>query len=290
MISDWWIIVNSALTAACCGILGSFIILRRMSMLVDAISHAVLPGIVIAYLFTESLQSIWLLIGAGLSGFATVWLIESIAKRYNLHEDASIGSIYTSMFALGIILISSLAFRVDLDQECVLYGEVSHTLFDVLVINGKVAGPKAFYLLLGIFIINLAFVLLNYKQLKVMSFDGVFASTIGISTSILHYTLMGLVSFTTVASFEMVGSILVIAYFTALPAIAYLFSYSLSAMLRLCILTGILCAVSGYFIALWWGVSVSGATVLSMGICLLVAIFVSPKKGLLKPWLYAKSK
>lgn len=290
MISDWWIIVNSALTAACCGILGSFIILRRMSMLVDAISHAVLPGIVIAYLFTGSLQSIWLLIGAGLSGFVAVWLIESIAGRFTLHEDASIGSIYTSMFALGVILISSLAYRVDLDQECVLYGEVSHTLFDVLIINGNNLGPKAFYLLLGIFIVNLSFVAFNYKQLKVMSFDTVFASTIGISTSVLHYVLMSLVSFTTVASFEMVGSILVIAYFTALPATAYLFSYSLVAMLILCVIIGGVCALSGYLIAAWWGVSISGATVLSIGICLLLAIFVSPKKGLLKPLLYAKSK
>lgn len=288
--SDWWIIVNSALTAACCGILGCFIILRRMSMLVDAISHAVLPGIVVAYLFTESLQSVWLLIGAGLSGFATVWLIESIAQKFNLSEDASIGSIYTSMFALGVILISSLAYKVDLDQECVLYGEVSHTLFDTLIISGHNLGPKAFYLLLALFVVNASFVIFYYKQLKVMSFDAVFASTIGIATGTLHYLLMGFISLTTVASFEMAGSILVIAYFTALPATAYLLSYSLSAMISYCLLLGGVSAVSGYFIASWWGVSISGATVLSIGLYLLLAIFVSPKKGLLKSWLYAKSK
>nr|WP_317170087.1 metal ABC transporter permease [Rhodocytophaga rosea] len=122
----FWIILAGSLVAVCCSLLGCYLILRKMAMVGDAISHAVLPGIVLAFLFTGSRDSVPMLLGAGILGVLCTFLIEFFHTKARLQTDASIGVTFTWLFALGVILITVFAGQVDLDQDCVLYGEIAY--------------------------------------------------------------------------------------------------------------------------------------------------------------------
>jgi manganese/zinc/iron transport system permease protein len=162
------IIITGSLVAISCGLLGSYLILRRMAMIGDAISHAVLPGIVIAFLLTGSRESVPMLIGAGLIGILTTFLIEFIHKKGKLQTDASIGVTFTVLFAIGVILISALAGKVDLDQECVLYGEIAYVPIDLWILpSGAVMGPRAMYISGTILILIVIFILTGFKELYI---------------------------------------------------------------------------------------------------------------------------
>src|SRR5690554_6833283 len=145
--NDFWIILTGVLVALNCGLLGCFLILRKMAMIGDAISHAVLPGIVLAFLFTGSRDSVTMLIGAGSLGVLTTFLIEFFHKRGKLQTDASIGVTFTFLFAVGVILISVFAGKVDLDQDCVLYGEIAYVPLDLWITDtGFIMGPRVLYI------------------------------------------------------------------------------------------------------------------------------------------------
>src|SRR5690606_10985394 len=144
-------------------------------------------------------------------------------KKARLQSDASIGVTFTWLFAIGVILISVYAGQVDLDQDCVLYGEIAYVPLDTIITpDGKNLGPKALYVMGVVFIAVVAFIVTCYKVLLLSTFDPAFATSIGIATSLWHYLLMGAVSATTVASFESVGAILVVALLIAPAATAYL--------------------------------------------------------------------
>ena len=238
-----------------------------MAMIGDAISHAVLPGIVIAYFITHNRTGFPVLAGAAASGILVTWFIQFFNKRVRLQMDASIGISYTFLFAVGIILISLFGSQVDLDQECVLYGEIAYAPLDTWISPGGInLGPRAVYILAAMLLLNLSFVLLSYKELSITTFDPDFASTIGLNTTLWHYLLMGATSFTTVATFEVVGAILVVALLVAPPATAYLCaSQRLHTMLLTAILMGVLTAVGGYYLAIWINGSIAGAMATTCG-------------------------
>jgi len=266
MTDAFWIILTGSLVAVCCTLLGSYLILRKMAMIGDAISHAVLPGIVIAFFIAGSLQSVWMLIGAGILGMLTTFLIEFFHQKGRLQTDASIGVTFTWLFALGVILVSYYAGNAHIDQDCILYGEIAYVPLDLIYSSsGEVVGPKAVITLSVIFIIILSFILLFYKELFVTTFDPSFAKAIGISTNTWHYALMGLISLTTVASFESVGAILVVALLITPAASAYLITHQLKMMLILGSLFGILSAIGGYWLAYWIDGSIAGAMVTVAG-------------------------
>lgn len=281
MINDYWVIISASVVAMACSLPGCFMLMRGMSMLVDGISHAVLPGIVIGYILTGSLHATGLLIGATLAGLLAVWLMEKVSQRHRLKPDAGIGVIYTAFFAIGVILISSVTYHTDLDQECVLYGDISHILFDQLRISNSFFIPKPLLSSAAVLLLNILFIWIFYRQLVIMVFDPVFASSIGIRVHLLHYLLTTLICFSAVASFETAGSILVITFFTALPATAYLWARSLPSMLVLCVLISLFSSYVGYYIAAYWGGAVAGGIVLCIGILFLLSVILSPKRGLL---------
>ncbi len=256
----FWTILTGALVAVSCGLLGCFLILRRMSMVGDAISHAVLPGIVIAFLLSGSRETLPMLLGAGATGlFATV-VIEYFHRRANLQTDASIGVTFTFLFAVGMVLISVFAGQVDLDQDCVLYGEIAYVPIDLWITEGGVnMGPRPVYILSAIFMLVLLFVVLGYRQLSLTTFDAAFATAVGVSTSLWHYLLMGMVSLTTVGSFESVGAILVIAFLIGPPATAYLLTDRLRRMMLITVLLGVFIAVAGYGMAYWLNATIAGS-------------------------------
>jgi len=278
----FWIILTGSLVALCCSLLGSFLVLRKMSMVGDAISHAVLPGLVIAYLVSGSRASFPMLVGAALFGILTTLLIELFQKKFKLQVDASIGVTFTALFAVGVIMISSLAGKVDLDQDCVLYGEIAYVPIDIWFTNaGYNMGPHTVWIIGSAFILILGFVLIGFKGLKITTFDENYAKSLGISTAFWHYALMSMVSLTTVVSFEAVGAILVVAFFIIPPATAYLWTDNLQKMLLLSCGIGVLCAVLGYYLAAQINGSIAGAMATIAGFIFMISFLVNPKSGVL---------
>lgn len=264
----FWIILTGSLVAVTCGLLGCFLVLRKMSMVGDAISHAVLPGIVIAFLLSGSRETLPMLLGAGTTGLLATFLIEYFHRRAGLQTDAAIGVVFTFLFAVGVILISAFAGKVDIDQDCVLYGEIAYVPIDLWVTeSGTIMGPRPVYILSGVLLLVLLFIRLGYKELKLTSFDPAFASALGISTALWHYLLMAAVSITTVSSFESVGAILVIAFLIGPPATAYLLTHDLKRMLAITVVLGVFIAFTGYWMAYWLNASIAGCMAVVTGLC-----------------------
>jgi len=277
-----YIIVTASLFAIACGTLGSFLMLRKMAMLGDAISHAVLPGIVIAFLISGSRDSLTMLAGASALGILTSFIIEFFHKKARLQTDASIGVTFTSLFALGVILISVFAGQVDLDQECVLYGEIAYVPLDLWILeSGTVMGPRALYIALIIALIVIAFTSLCFPFLKITSFDSEYAISLGISVGLWHYILMAMVSLTTVAAFDSVGAILVVALFIVPPATAYLLSNKLSQLIWISAGLSVLISILSYYLASWINGSIAGAWVSCAGFFFFMALLFAPGEGLL---------
>lgn len=275
-----YIILTASVIAISCGLLGVYLILRKMAMVGDAISHAVLPGIVIAFLISGSRGNVPMLIGAAAVGVLTTILIELLHKKANLQEDASIGITFTWLFALGVILISSYTGQVDLDQECVLYGEIAYVPLDpILLADGTNLGPRALWISGGVLVLIISAIIAGYKGLLITTFNPDYAAALGISTAFWHFAFMGLVSLTTVVSFESVGAILVVALLIAPAAAAYLITENLKPLLLLTALFGVLTAIGGYYLALWLDGSIAGAMATFAGIIFLCSwVFQSFKK------------
>lgn len=285
-----YIILIGSLVAASCGLLGCYLVLRRMALIGDAISHAVLPGIVVAYLLSGSRDSFFMILGAGTIGLLTTFLIEFLHRKARLQEDASIGVIFTTLFALGVILISYYAENIDLDQDCVLYGEIALAPLDTWVLaSGADLGPRTLWIGLVMLILVLAFILTGYKELFLTTFDPAYAASIGISVTFWHYLLMGMVSFTTVASFEAVGAILVVAFLVAPAATAYLLTDNINKMLLYSVLAGIIAAVGGYYLALLLDASIAGGMSTVAGLEFLLVLLFSPSQGVIIKKLRTKT-
>ncbi|MBE2206278.1 MAG: metal ABC transporter permease, partial [Saprospiraceae bacterium] len=263
----FWIILVGTLTAVCGGLLGAFLLLRNMSMIGDAISHAVLPGIVIAYLLSGSREALPMLLGAAAVGVLTTVIIEALYRKARLQSDAAIGITFTGMFALGILLISAFAGQIDLDQDCVLFGEIAYVPIDVWVTAGGLnMGPRAVWILGGLLLLILLLLTVGYKGLLITTFNAEYAAALGISVTFWHYLLMSAVSVTTVVSFEVVGAILVVAFLIVPPATAYLLTQSIRPMLILTTLLGFGASLGGYYLAVAINGSIAGAMSVVAGV------------------------
>jgi len=279
-----WIILTGCLVAASCAFVGSFLILRRMAMLGDAISHTALPGIVIAFLISHTLDSLPMLIGAAASGLFTVFLVQTL-HRSGVQSDAAIGVTFTSLFAVGVVILSLFARNVHIDLAHVLYGEIAYVPWNQMEIGGMLLGPKAVWMTGGVFLLSLAVIGLFFKEFKITSFDPAMATALGIPVLVFHYVLMALVSLTTVASFESVGAILVVAMLIAPGASAYLITDKLGTMLWLSVVYGVLSAVLGYALAVVLNASISGCMSTMAGLLFAATFVLSPTHGLLSRWL-----
>ena len=279
------VLAVGSLVGASCALVGSFLVLRRVAMLGDAISHAVLPGIVVMALLTHSLASIFMLTGAAVFGVLTVFLVGLLQRTGRLREDASIGVVFPALFAVGVILVSRYTGGFHIDENCVLYGEIELVSLDQLVVGDQLLGPRALWVASAILLGNLLLVLCLFKELKLTSFDPDLAASLGISPVLLHYLLMIAVSVTAVGSFESVGAILVVAMLIVPPATAYLLTDRLGVMLGLAVLLGVLSAWIGYFVASALDCSVAGSMAASAGGLFIIVFLGSPRHGILARWL-----
>lgn len=269
----------AAVVAAACALPGVFLVLRKMSMMSDAISHAILPGIVLGFFATSDLASPLLIAGATLTGVLTVALVEMISSTRLIKEDAAIGIVFPALFSLGVILIAQYAGDVHLDVDAVLLGELAFAPFDRFVVGGQDIGPRSLYLMSGVLVINILFIVIFFKELKVATFDAGLAAALGMMPVLIHYLLMGLVSVTAVGAFDAVGSILVVALMVGPPSAAYLLTDRLSVMLVLSALIGAASAVAGYWMAHALDASIGGAMATMVGIAFFFTWLLAPDKG-----------
>ncbi|WP_046745669.1 metal ABC transporter permease [Kordia zhangzhouensis] len=267
-----------ALVAIACAIPGTFLVLRKMSLISDAISHSILLGIVIGFFIVEDIASPLLIVLAALAGIVTVILVEYIQKTGLVKEDTAIGLVFPALFSIGVILIAKNANDVHLDIDSVMVGDLSFAPFDLLQINCIEGvpdscinlGPKAIWVIGTILVITLTLLITFFKELKVSTFDAGLAAALGFSPIIMHYGLMTVSSITIVGAFDAVGPILVVALMIAPAATAYLMTKDLKKMLMLSCFLGVFAAISGYWLAHVLDASIAGSMTTVLAILFLL--------------------
>ena len=245
------------LTSISCSLLGIFLILRKLSMMTDAISHSVLLGIVLAFFLVRDLDSPLLIIGASLMGLVTVFLIESIGKLKLAKLDDATAIVYPLLFSIAGIPISKFFRNVHLDTDIVMMGEVIFSSMIRTQIFGIEMSKSILEAALSLICV-IAFIGIFYRKLKIGSFDEEFASLVGISTGLIFYSLMTITSFVAVTSFNNVGAIIVISFFIGPAAIALLFARSLREAFLLATLASLINPSLGFFLAIRLNVSITG--------------------------------
>ena len=308
--TTFWIVLMGFLITAACGLIGNYLILRRMALVGDAISHSVLPGMAIAFLLADSLSTLPMFLGALGAGIVTTVLIELIHKKTRVKQDSAIGITFSTLFAIGVIIISvGLSDSVHLDTECVLYGEIAFVPLDLvqtklgsdaLSVVEKIPGLNSEMFLDGDLLtiappsvirmavvagITLLLIVLFYKELLVTSFDSGLSSSLGINSTVVHYALMGMLSVIIVSAFEAVGAILVIAMLILPGATASLLAHRLPLMFGITVVHALLSAVGGIHLATWLDCSPAGAMVVAGSAVFALAWVFSPSEGLLRRWL-----
>ncbi len=277
---DMSTLMIAVFTASACAVAGVLLVLGKMSMMSDAISHTVLLGIVIAYMFVRDLSSPVLIIGAAAMGVLTVYMVETLVKTKKASEDAATGAVFPLLFSIAIIIIS-LDFRgVHLDTDSVLLGNLEFAALDRLVVGGQDIGPKALYVVGVVLLLNIIFFTVFYKELKVTTFDAALAAALGIAPAILHYALMSLVSLTAVSAFDAAGAILVIALMVGPAVTALLVTKSLVKTVLAAVGIGIFNSSLGYYIAYYFDLKIGGVIAGVTLAVFLTVLFFEPKKGI----------
>jgi len=286
----WWqpftspvamrIMLVGALTNVACALVGCFLVLRRMSLMGDAIAHAVLPGLVLAFVFSGSLSIVPLFLGAAAIGILTTFLTQTLHQYGRVSTDASMGVVFTSLFAIGVVLLKRYVSGVHFDVACVYEGSLSQAALDTINVGGLEL-PRQLITVLPVVVLNLAIVIFFWKELKISSFDPGLSTTMGFPATIMHYFLMAVVAMTTVASFEAVGSILVVAMLIVPPSTAHLLCDRLGRMVFLACVFAVASAVVGYWVAVQWNVAPAGAMAVVAGAFYALAVLFAPEYGIL---------
>ena len=247
--NDFHIILVGGLCAMACALPGTFLLLRRMSMMGDAISHAVLPGLAIAFLISGSRTNIWMFLGAAIAGVLTALFSQWITRFGKVERGAAMGIVFTTLFAIGLVLIRTAADHVDLDAGCVLYGALEYTPLNMVTIFENeislFAVPRAALVIGATLLFNALIITFFYKEFKLAAFDSGLAQTQGFRPQLMHYLLMTMVAVTTVAAFEAVGSIIVIAMLIVPPATAFLLTRKLPSLIIVSLIVAVLSAILG---------------------------------------------
>jgi manganese/zinc/iron transport system permease protein len=270
----------AVVTAVACSLVGVFLVLRRMALVSDAISHAILLGIVVGFFAVGSVTSPLLVVGATLTGLLTVTLVQLLERTRLVREDAAIGLVFPALFSIGVILIARYADDVHLDVDAVLLGELAFAPFDRLVFWGWDWGPTSLVVMGAILVVDAIAVAAFWKELKLSTFDAGLAVALGFAPALVHYGLMTLVSVTAVGAFNAVGSILVVALMIAPPATAYLLTDSLARMVAIAAGVGAASALGGYWLSYLLDASIAGSMASVAGALFVVSWLVAPERGL----------
>lgn len=326
---DTWIVITAALAAMACALPGVYLVLRRQSMMGDAISHTVLLGVVLAFLAGQALvQAGWIdsalptrhavmFVGAVFIGVLTAVLTEWVQRLGRVESSAAMGVVFTTMFALGLVLIRMVADDVHIDPDCVLYGIIETVamqplgearlpapVVEVFQALGLFAAgerdpglvPRAAAVNAGMLLANVLLLLAFYKELRISAFDPELATSQGVNARWVNYALMAVTAATLVAAFESVGSILVIAMLIGPPATARLLTDRLGLMLLWSVLIAAACAVAGHVLAITvppiifgrlgynsndFDVKTAGMIAAACGLFFVAAVLFAPRYGLI---------
>lgn len=276
--NDWWTIGVASIVNVGCAVLGCFLVLRRLSLIGDAISHAVLPGIVGAFLLAGR-SPLPMLLGAMAVGVLTALLIQTLHRYGGVAEDAGMGITFTAMFSIGVLLLSNFASQVDLDVSCILYGQIEF----IPQMRASFAGfqiPAALPTMFWALVAVIVFVALFWKELKLTSFDPALATAIGINATLIHYMLMGMTAVVSVAAFEAVGALFPVAMLIIPPATAHLLTDRLSRMVYWSVALAISASFFGYVFAKLLNINAAGMMSVVAGLQFFVAVVFAPRYGI----------
>lgn len=274
------IVLTGLLVGSSAALLGCFLVLRGNAMLTDAISHSIVFGIIVVWMLTGAQSGPLQLIGAAATGVLTVVASEALARSRLVQMDAAIGLIFPALFAAGVLLINLNARNVHIDVDTVLLGEIGFVWLETVWIAG-VRVPVAVVTLGAMLVVNLLFVALLWKELKIATFDPALAAALGFAPGVLFYALLTLTSATAVAAFDAVGAILFIAFVIVPPATALLLTQVLSRMVVIAVVVSAVACVSGYWLAVRWDVSIGGMMAVMTGGIFALALIAAPRQGLL---------
>jgi manganese/zinc/iron transport system permease protein len=285
------------LATMACALLGNFLVLRRQSLMGDAISHSVLPGIVLGFLVAGSRATWPIFAGAAVTAVLTAVLIELVRRFGRIEYGTAMGVVFSIMFAGGVVLMEQAAARnIDLDAECVLYGQLETILWlaptsfaSLLDLSVWTQMPRQVITLAVALGVSALAVVVFWKELKITSFDPELATTLGISANVVNLGLMFLVGVVSVAAFEAVGSILVIAMFICPAAAARMLTDRLPTQVWLSLVFAAIAAVGGYVLAAFapsligsqHSLAASGMIVVVSGVILALTILFAPTYGVI---------
>lgn len=273
------IMATGALVGIAASLLGTFLVLRKNSMLADAISHSIVFGIVVVWMLTRQQSGPVQIIGAALTGVLTVFLTEALASSRRVKYDAAIGLVFPVLFSIGVLLLNLYARDVHIDQHMVLLGEIGFVWLDTVSLGGLEV-PNALLWMSVMTLVNLLFVTLFYKELKLATFDAALAKALGFAPVALFYALLTFTSATAVAAFDAVGAVLFITFVIVPSAAAYLLTDRLWKMMLYGSLISVASSVLGYYIAMPLDVSIGGMMAVMTGVFLLLAFLLGPRYGL----------
>lgn len=281
------LLLIAVLTALVCVVPGIFLVLRGVSLMSDAMSHALLLGIVGMFLWVRSLTSPLLLVGAGIAGFGVVLLTEWSMHQFKVHKDAAIGLFFPFFFSCAVILISLFTRDAHLDTDMVLLGDFVFAPFVRGTLFGIDWGPQALIALAIIFILSLLVLIMMHQRLTIVLFDPIFAQVTNAHPTAIYYGMMLLTSIVAVSVFSVVGSVVVVALMITPAASAWCTARSVHEMLLHAMVYSVIAAVAGYSFAAYADVSIAGSIALWSGLIFTGIVVCAPRTGMLgKLWFY----
>ncbi len=272
------IIIIAILVSSACALCGVFLVLRKMSLMGDAISHSILIGIVLGFFISKSFTSIMPMLGAVIAGIASVLCTELLQKTKLIKNDAAIGLVFPFLFALGVILVSAYAGNVHLDTDSVLLGEIAFAPLDRIIVFGY-SLPKSLVQMGLILVFDFVFIVLFFKELKLTTFDPASAQLLGFAPAKMHYGLMFAVTLTCVGAFDSAGAVLVTALMIAPAAAALLLTNNLLYTLIAATVIACISSITGFYLAVGLDGSIAGAIAVMTGIIFTAVYLFSPKHG-----------
>jgi len=281
---DIWIILVSSVIAISCSWIGCILVLRRMAMLSDAISHAVLPGIVISYLLIETMDYGKFLIAAIITAIISTMLIEGLSRLAKYRRDVSMGIVYTLLFSIGIILLSKHT-DLPIQSDHVIQGNLEIIPLErMLIIDGNLnLGPEPLWSAIGNLLLVSGFFLIGFRAIKLISFDEQYARVNGINTGAWNILFLIITSATVVISFSSVGAILVIGFIVIPPSCAMLLSGRFERVLLLSSLFAMIACILGVYLAKWLNVSIAGSICTTMGAIFTLVFILDAVKRIFTP-------
>jgi manganese/zinc/iron transport system permease protein len=267
-----WMAVIASVAAMACAPVGCYLVLRRLSLLGDAISHAVLPGLVIAFLLTGKVGGWPAVLGALCVGALTSWLMEWVHRGTGVPEDAGLGVVFTTLFALGVLLLG-LVENADLDPGCVLFGVLEPAPLDTLPLLAWEI-PRTLFTLVPMLLLSGLLFTLFWKEVQLTAFDPQHAAAAGLPTAFVHHGLLTLTAGVIVASFEAVGAVLVVAMLIVPAVTAQRLTRRLHNMMLVAVLLAGSAGLLGTLLAVWLDTSVAGCMSVVAGLQLAVVLLI----------------